>query len=595
MLKFMLNLYFYNKIKDMKHILMIFFMVFAGFNLLKGQDSNKTTIPHEENKTGESPAYKDVIAFYQNLDLNYSTIKLMEIGTTDAGYPLHIIVFNPEATFDLKKLKHTKATLLINNGIHPGEPDGIDATMTLFKELAEGKMNAPKNTLIAAIAVYNIGGALNRNSTSRVNQNGPSAYGFRGNARNYDLNRDFIKTDSRNTEAFAELFHMLNPDVFIDNHVSNGADYQYTLTHLFTQHNKMGGDTGNYLHTFLIPALEKSLSEKNWDITPYVNVFNSPPEKGFTQFMDYPRYSTGYAALFDTFGLMIETHMLKPYKNRVEGTYEIMKSMIEITDKNYQQIKDLRKNAYLQYKTRDLYPVQWKIDSSKVTTLQFKGYESSYKKSNVTGKDRLFYDREKPFIKPVSYYNHFKPTSHITIPKAYIIPKGWWNIIHLLEINNIKMNPIEKDTVITVEVYRMEKFETRTTPFEGHYLHYNTTISKTTEELNVSEGDYIVHTNQPGVKYLLETLEPESVDSFFNWNFFDTILQQKEGFSPYVFEEIAEDLLLKNPKIKIEFESKKAIDVTFKENWYAQLDWLYKKSPHYEKAHMRYPIYRIMN
>jgi len=595
MLKYTIIFNFYYKKKHMNQLLILYFIIFTFSSLLNAQAYNETTVTYEENRASQNSTYKEVISFYQNLDSIYTTVKVFEIGTTDSGYALHLIVFNPEAHFDFKKLKEQKATLLINNGIHPGEPDGIDATMILFKDLAESNIPAPKNTLVAAIAVYNIGGALNRNSTSRVNQNGPEQYGFRGNARNFDLNRDFIKTDSKNTEAFAELFHMLNPDVFIDNHVSNGADYQYTLTHLFTQHNKLGGEAGNYLHTFLIPELEKSLTKKKWDITPYVNVFNSPPEKGFTQFMDYPRYSTGYAALFDTFGLMIETHMLKPYKNRVEGTYEIMKSMIEITDENFKKIKTLRKNVYLKYKTGDLYPLQWEIDSTKVETLLFKGYESSYKTSKVTGKERLFYDREKPFTKPVSYYNHFKPSSHITIPKGYIIPKGWWNIIHLLEINAMTINKIEKDTTIAAEVYRIENFETRTSPFEGHYLHYNTSISKKTEEIKIFQGDYLVYTNQPGIKYLLETLEPEAVDSFFNWNFFDTVLQQKEGFSPYVFEEIAEELLQKNPDIKTEFESKKANDTTFKESWYAQLDWLYKKSSHYEKAHMRYPIYRILH
>jgi hypothetical protein len=104
--------------------------------------------------------------------------------------------------------------------------------MQLFRDLALGKIKAPKNTIIVCIPVYNIGGALNRNSTSRANQDGPG--GFRGNARNYDLNRDFIKSDTRNTKSFVEIFHTINADVFIDNHVSNGSDYQYKLTYIMS-------------------------------------------------------------------------------------------------------------------------------------------------------------------------------------------------------------------------------------------------------------------------------------------------------------------------------------------------------------------------
>ena len=141
--------------------------------------------------------------------------------------------------------------------------------------------------------------------------------------------------------SFTKIFRALGPELFIDNHVSNGADYQYALTHLFTQHNKLGGEAGVYLNEILMPRLQDSLKAKQWDITPYVNVFNSQPEKGFTQFMDSPRYSTGYTTLYNTLGMMVETHMLKPYKQRVEGTYELMKSFIAITDADAKNIKNI--------------------------------------------------------------------------------------------------------------------------------------------------------------------------------------------------------------------------------------------------------------
>lgn len=556
---------------------------------------NIKSINYIEYFNTQQKTYYEVILFYENLNENHTSININPFGFTDSGHPLHLVTFDPEGTFDFKKLQNEKAIILINNGIHPGEPDGIEATMQLFNDLANGTIEIPKNTIVATIPVYNIGGALNRNRTTRTNQNGPDEYGFRGNARNYDLNRDFVKSDSRNARAFAEIFHAVNPDVFIDNHVSNGADYQYTITHLFTQHNKLGGALGDYLIKTFIPEVEKNLKQKEWDITPYVNVFNRPPDTGFTQFMDSPRYSTGYTTLFNTLGMMVETHMLKPYEDRVKGTYAIMKSMIEVTDINFKTIKSLRKNAIKQFKPADEYPIQWEVDSTHFTKLDFKGYESDYRESKVTGKTRLFYDRNKPFTKEVNFYNYFNPSKSVSIPKGYIIPQGWWNVIELLKINQIEMQQLENDTLIQTEVYRIEDFKTRTTAYEGHYMHYNTKLSKQMEKTEVNKGDYLVLTDQPGIRYLLETLEPEAVDSFFNWNFFDTILQQKEGFSPYVFEEIAEELLENNPELKLRFDLKKQEDEAFRENGYAQLNWLHKQSKHYEKAHMRYPILRVLN
>ena len=577
----------------MKKIALLFLVGFIYFSCEEDKTPNFTTVFETSNGT-KTPTYNEVIEFYKQLADSYSKVHIQAIGETDSGEPLHLVTLNPDSNFNFESIKKDKRIILINNGIHPGESDGIDATMLLFRDLVQGKIKMPKNAVLATIPVYNIGGSLNRNSTTRTNQNGPEEYGFRGNARNFDLNRDFIKADSKNAKAFAKIFHLVKPDVFIDNHVSNGADYQYTLTHLFTQHNKLDGELGKYLHNTIQPELEQRLAKKNWDITPYVNVFNSVPEKGFSQFMDYPRYSTGYTTLFNTLGMMVETHMLKPYKPRVEGTYELMKTIIEIVNTEAKNIKKLRKEAFNKTYTNNLYPLDWKIDTTKQTTLNFKGYEGKMITSKVTGLQRLKYNRNLPFTKDVTYMNYFKPTTKVKIPKAYIIPKGWWPILERLKMNNIEMKPLQNDSIISVESYKIEKFNTRQSPYEGHYQHYNTTVTSSIKDITFKKGDLLVETNQYGMRYLIETLEPSAPDSFFNWNFFDTILQQKEGFSPYVWEDKALDFLNQNPEIKKEFDSIKSTNKSFATNWYEQLDWIHKQSPNYEKAHLQYPIYRVL-
>ncbi|MGA1227349.1 MAG: M14 family metallopeptidase [Tamlana sp.] len=552
---------------------------------------------HFEKSNGlETATYLQTIEYYKNLAENYPEISIDSFGETDSGKPLHLVTLDMDKEFDFTEIhKKGKRVLLINNGIHPGESDGIDATMMLFRDIVQGNIETPKNTVLATIPIYNVGGSLNRNSTTRTNQNGPLEYGFRGNARNYDLNRDFIKCDTKNTKTFAEIFHLVYPDVFIDTHVSNGADYQYTLTHLFTQHKKLGGNLGNYIHTKMMPKLKQKLANKDWEITPYVNVFNEVPEKGFSQFMDYPRYSTGYTTLFNTLGMMVETHMLKPYKQRVEGTYELIKSMIEITEEEGDEISRLRKQAMSEIQNQKTYVLDWDIDTTKTSTLNFKGFEGEIIKSEVTGFDRLKYDRTKPFTKQVTYKNYFKPNLEVEVPKAYIIPKGWHHVIDLLKLNHVEMTPFENDTVIAVESYKVKDYKTRQIPYEGHYQHYNTQIEKSQKDMSFFKGDYIIYTNQNTIRYLMETLEPQAPDSFFNWNFFDTILQQKEGFSPYVWEDKIVEILKTNPRLQIAFNVKKSYDKDFANNWYAQLDWLHKQTDYFEKAHMQYPVYRINN
>lgn len=569
-------------------------ITFVSCETNEGRTTASFRTPFELSDSTETTTYLQAIDFYLQLAKEFPEINIQTIGETDSGHPLHLVSYNMEGDFNFKKIREEKSIILINNGIHPGESDGIDATMMLYRDLAMGKITQPKNTVLVTIPVYNIGGALNRNSTSRVNQNGPKSYGFRGNAQNYDLNRDFIKSDTKNSRTFAKIFHLVKPDIFIDNHVSNGADYQYTLTHLFTQHNKLGGELGSYLEKEMMPALEKSLKNDGWPITPYVNVFNRPPETGFSQFMDFPRYSTGYTTLWNTLGMMVETHMLKPYGQRVKGTDILMQHMIAIAEKDRKKIKSLRERAIKRHLSWQHYPTAWQIDTLKATHLMFQGYKADTLPSKVTSLPRLRYDRDKPFIKPVIYQNYFSPSDSIKIPKAYIIKQGWEEVESLLKLNQIEYTNINQDTAIVVESYKIKDYKTAENAYEGHYPHHDTKVTGSIEEIVFSKGDILAPTDQLGIRYLLETLEPEAKDSFFNWNFFDAILHQKEGFSPYVFEDVAAELLKQNSVLKDSFLLKKQSDPEFADNWYAQLDWIYKRSPYYEDAHLQYPVYRIL-
>ncbi|QTE23803.1 M14 family metallopeptidase [Polaribacter cellanae] len=580
----------------MKNLLLLTLLILAFSCKNSSKSEVDFTTQFEKSKGKETPEYKDVISYYEDLANEYSEISMFSFGQTDAGEPLHLVVYNKEGIFNVKEITNSKKnSILINNGIHPGESDGIDASMMLLRDIVQNDSlkKKYKNSLIAVIPVYNIGGALNRNSHTRANQNGPLEYGFRGNARNFDLNRDFIKQDTKNAAAFAEIFHTVNPDIFIDNHVSNGADYQYAITHLFTQHNKLGGNLGSFLENEMRPQMEKSLKEKNIIITPYVNVWGNTPEAGFSQFFDSPRYSTGYTTLFNTLGLMVETHMLKPYKIRVEQTYELLFSALDFGENNSEKIKDFRSKSVEEILSKKTYPITYKVDRENPTTLQFKGYEATIIDSKVTNGKRLFYDTKKPFTKEVNYYNNFLADKEIAIPKAYILPQGWHKVIDRFEINNIKFTQFEKDTTISVEVHRIADYKTRTSAYEGHYLHYNTKVEKSTKEMKFRKGDLYIPTHQNGVRYLLETLEAEATDSFFNWNFFDTILQKKEGYSAYVFEDIAEKLLAENTDIKKAFNKKMKSDETFAKNPRMQLDFVYKNSPYYEPAHLVLPIFKV--
>lgn len=548
--------------------------------------------PFEKGNGNQTTTFEEMRKFYQKLSKQYPSISYETKGEDDNGAPIDVVIFNPSGkNFD--EARKGKSVLLVNNGIHPGEPDGIDATMMLMRDLATGKVKVPKNIIFAAIASYNVSGMLNRGSFSRANQNGPEEYGFRGNARNYDLNRDFIKTDSKNSRSFQQIFQWLKPDVFIDNHVSNGADYQYTFTYISTNKERLGNVSGNYFNDEMQKTLLKNMEKKGVISVPYVNIHGDVPDGGFPAFMDSPRFATGYTTLFNAIGTVVETHMLKPYKDRVKVTYDYMVDNLNYIDDNYKTIQQKRAENLKQYKVGDRYALAWKLDSTKYENIDFKGFEAKYKPSDVSGKTRLWYDRNAQFSKFVKFYNTYIPAKEITIPKFYVIPQSEWKIIDLLKLNQIKMTPIKQDSTIMVEQYRIKDFKTVPNPYEGHYLHYDTFVTRESGKTKFRKGDFMVSLNQDGVKFLLETLEPEAVDSYFNWNFFDAILGQKEYYSHYVFEDTASQLLKENKALKTAFEMEKANNPKFAQDGEAQLDWVYKHSDYYEKTDRLYPVFRI--
>ena len=569
----------------------IFFFLLAVIGMQQLRAATDTTFitPFEKSNGKRSATYAEVLAFYKRLRNAYpEQVTMGDAGPTDNGYPLRTITYMSDTGNPANKV-----TLLINNDIHPGEPDGVDACMMLIRDAAMGRMKVPANIRLVVIPVYNIGGALNRGSYSRANQNGPESYGFRGNARNLDLNRDFMKCDAAETIGLEELMLRTNPDLFIDNHVSDGADYQHIMTLLATQHDKLGGAVGDYMYQTFTPAVYKEMKARGYDLVPYVNDFDKTPDNGWREFFETPRFGSGFAALFRMLAYVPETHMLKPFNERVNATYALMQTFIKLAAEHAAEIKEVREKDKVALLSQKEFPLEWRVDTTVYDSVLFKGYTAAYKPSEVSGQPRLWYDHKKPYTKYVPFYDHYVPTRTVTAPKAYIIPKAWTPAITLLRANGVRMLRFNYDSVMTVTTYHIDDYETVPKPYERHYLHKNIKVTAKEERIQLSEGDYLVYLNQPAKRYIIEALEPTSPDGFFAWNFFDGILQEKEYYSHYVFEDIAADLLKKDPALKAELDAKRQADPEFAQDGAAQLDWVYKHSPYFEPTYLRYPVYRL--
>jgi hypothetical protein len=284
--------------------------------------------------------------------------------------------------------------------------------------------------------------------------------------------------------------------------------------------------------------------------------------------------------------------MLKTYAPRVQAQYDFLDLLVQTVARQKDALARARTAARQQLQTQTTFPLSWKLDTTVVDKTTLLGYEGRLKPSEVSGQPRLYYDRKAPYTRLLPYYNTFRPTAQVQRPAAYLIPQAWGEVLDRLRLSGVQLRRLRRDTTLTAEVYYVEDYESGPRPYEGHYLHSAVELRTTQQPLPFRQGDYVALLDQPAARYLIETLEPQATDSFFAWGFFDSILQQKEYFSDYVFEDVAAALLRQDPALRQRLENLKQQNPAFAASAAAQLDWVYRQSPHYEKTHLRYPVAR---
>jgi hypothetical protein len=559
---------------------------------------NTLRTPYELGNKNQTTTWAECIAWYEALARRYAPfLSFGQVGTSDAGVPIHAGVVSADGVFDPAEIKRAgRPVFFNNNGIHPGEPEGVDACMALVRDFCvdPARLASLGDTVFLFVPLYNVDGSLNRSDTSRVNQDGPEQFGFRGNSRHLDLNRDFVKCDTLTARVFNQLFTAWDPDVMVDTHTSNGADYPYTMTLIHTQADKLGGALGEFLEGTMLPALFRDMAARGWPTCPYVNPVKDSPDHGIAEFLETPRFSTGYAALHHTIGFMPETHMLKPFADRYESMRALVDSALAFTVAHAGQIQALRRAAKQEGRTRREWPVHWSIDESKPSSFRFKGYAARYSPSLLGDYTRLSYDRGAPWERDIAYFNRFPADVTVRAPRAYVVPQAWREAIERLEWNGVQMTRLEADELMEVDYYHIKSVVSRAAAYEGRMFHDAVDLERRSGRIGVRAGDYVIALDQDNARYAVEMLEPQGHDSFFRWGFFNSVLEKKEAYSDYVFEDHALELLRDEPGLKVKFDAWKGANAALVSDQNAVLDFIFANCQRYrEPEWSRYPVFML--
>lgn len=558
-------------------------------------DAPDLKTPYEIKGPNYTATHDEVVAYCEVLQRFFNTAKLIELGPTDAGRPLHLLVLSNQRLFTPEQARRAgKPVVWINNAIHPGEPEGVDASLMLARDLlADERGDATLNNVVVCIVpMYNIDGALRR-GRSRVNQNGPAEYGFRGNARNLDLNRDFVKLDSRNARTWVQAFSHWQPHVLLDNHTTNGADYPAPMTLIHAQRDKLHPVLSDLMRTQLVPTLYERMQASGYPMMPYYNPLRSESDSAWVEFYDSPRYSTGYAALLNCIGLVAEAHMLKPFAVRVQATYWLMRHLLDKVAVQKETFVSRKLAADAAVAQQEQFATRWRLDAQQSEPLAVELYRRDTLTSGVTGLRRIRYDTTQRLARSLRYLSTYRPEAVVGRPEAYIIPQAWGEVIERLQLNRVQLFRLSADIALRGVQYTVTGYDRPGRLFEGHTLRTGLQLRADTLTMQARRGDVVVFVNQAANRYIVETLEPSGDDSFALWGFFDSVLGQKEYFSDYAFEDSVAVWLARQPAVLREFEAWRAAEPARQQSSAQQLDWLYRRSPWFEGTVGRLPIMRI--
>ncbi len=564
------------------------------------QDNDKWQTYFEKSDYLKTPRYNETMEYFTRLDENSEFGKMVNIGKSPQGRDIGCLIVSKDKAFTPEEAKATgKPIILILNGIHAGEIEGKDATMMLIREMliTKEKENMLDDVILLIIPIFNVDGHERFGKYNRINQNGPEEMGWRTTAQNLNLNRDWMKADAPEMQAMLKLFSEWVPDFLVDNHTTNGADYQYTITFGVQYFGNTYNETEEMLREEFSPYLHNKMKDAGFLSFSYVGLKNwrIGLESGITDYPSTPKLSNGYASVQNRPSLLIETHMFKPYKERVFSTKAAMEAVIEFCSDNKDEIINLNERAD-NNSIKDLVennnklPLEFKL-SDKSETVTFKGFKYKKEKSEISGDEKIVFTDEKKDMQ-VQSYNDAKVVKEVSVPEMYIIPQEWSAIVDRMKLHGIIVDTLKVEKIFDVKRYRFTDVSFESTPFEGRQR-ANYTVNEYYEKVKVPAGSFLVNTKQRTVRVITHLLEPLGDDSFMRWGFFNAVLEQKEYFESYVMEKIAPEMIKDNPQLLKEFENKLSSDEKFKNDPYARLNFFYERSSYYDAQYNVYPVMRV--
>ncbi len=572
--------------------------------------------PAEKSDYRTTPRYAETMDYVRRVaGFSPRQVKIEVFGRTGEGRDLAAVIISRDGIFDPALLHRTaRPIVLIQNAIHAGEMDGKDASLALLRDLVVLRTQAAllERAVVIFVPIYNADGHERFGAFHRINQKGPEEMGWRTTARNLNLNRDYLKADAPETRALLRLWNRWLPDFFVDNHVTDGLDHQYDTTYSLETGPNVFPALAQWQRDVLAPYLEKSVTDSGHGISPYTEFVDAnDPASGMYDGETQPRYSDGYSVLQNRPGMLVEMHMLKDYKTRVTGNYELMRALLEAVNRDAALLTQAARDAdAAQIAAGQNYDPGAKAALKLALTegsrpFLFRGFKVRRTLSEISGALRTEYTSE-PVEMSIPYRSTFDVTLSVTPPLAYMVPPQWEEVIGVLAAHGLKVQRTNRPWTAEVETYRCRNPKWQARSYEGRQVLFQPWIGEggefdraslecaaVRESMTFPANSALVTLDQRAARVAIHFLEPQAPDSAMVWGFFNAIFEQKEYGEAYVLETMAREMLAKDPKLKEEFEQRVATDKAFASSPTARLNFFYERSPWKDQRQGLYPVGRL--
>jgi hypothetical protein len=553
---------------------------------------------YEKSGYQRTPDYQTTVAYCKRLADASPWVRYTTFGTSPQGRDLSLLIVDHRGRFSAEEIRRSdNAVVLIQAGIHAGEIDGKDAGLMLIRDIAIHKefQSLIDNVTILFMPIFNVDGHERSGPHNRANQNGPEEMGWRVTANNLNLNRDYVKADAPEMRAWLRLYAEWLPEFLVDCHVTDGADYQYVVTYAVENMGSMDSVLTQWVNDRFLPPLNRAMDTSGFPIIRY-NWYRvrREPKSGIIAWASPPKLSTGYAAVQNRPALLIETHMLKDYRTRVTGTYEMLRHTLEILNEEHATVRRLvseadERTASPQFREAP-FPLSFQMNGDSVM-IDFKGYEYEVVDSDVTGGKWYRYSN-RPAVFRIPLFNGLEPVASAALPEAYVVPAEWTEVIERLSLHGIAMKRLPREWTVPVTAWRMTNPEWSQSPNEGRFpVRFD--VNEFTEKRTFPAGSVVIDMNQRAARVVAHALDPSGPNSFVREGFFNAVFEQKEYIESYILEELARSMLERDESLRSEFEEKKVSDPDFAASPGRIRRWFYERTPYWDQRMGVYPVAKI--